>query len=183
MFAPAICCEKRYQNVHTRKEISSRCRIHDESNGGVISILRILIIMGTSREDENGTLDFWRDWDLSNLTEIEYLNKVLGPRYLPLSLVIPLTIAYLLIFVAGVFGNVATCTVIVRNSSMQTATNYYLFSLAISDLTLLMLGKRVKDNAHVHRAHHTFRTRLPSVSPFCIRNVVSFNNRLFFPLS
>ncbi|KMQ95835.1 neuropeptides capa receptor-like protein [Lasius niger] len=96
--------------------------------------------MGTSREDENGTLDFWRDWDLSNLTEIEYLNKVLGARYLPLSLVIPLTIAYLLIFVAGVFGNVATCTVIVRNSSMQTATNYYLFSLAISDLTLLMLG-------------------------------------------
>lgn len=96
--------------------------------------------MGTSREDENETLDFWRDWDLSDLTEIEYLNKVLGPRYLPLSLVIPLTIAYLLIFVSGVFGNIATCTVIIRNASMQTATNYYLFSLAISDLTLLILG-------------------------------------------
>ncbi|XP_011262419.2 neuropeptides capa receptor [Camponotus floridanus] len=96
--------------------------------------------METSGEDENETLDFWRDWDLSNLTETEYLNKVLGPRYLPLRLVIPLTIAYLLIFVAGVFGNIVTCTVIVRNASMQTATNYYLFSLAISDLTLLMLG-------------------------------------------
>ncbi|XP_029660825.1 neuropeptides capa receptor-like [Formica exsecta] len=96
--------------------------------------------MGTLGEDENETLDFWRDWDLDNLTEIEYLNKVLGPRYLPQRLVIPLTIAYLLIFVSGVFGNVATCTVIVRNASMQTATNYYLFSLAISDLILLVLG-------------------------------------------
>ncbi|XP_012218064.1 neuropeptides capa receptor-like [Linepithema humile] len=84
---------------------------------------------------ENGTLDCWR-----NLTEAEYLNAVLGPKYLPLSLVIPLTIAYVVIFVTGIFGNVATCTVIVRNASMRTATNYYLFSLAISDLTLLTLG-------------------------------------------
>lgn len=85
---------------------------------------------------ENGTLDCWR-----NLTEAEYLNAVLGPKYLPLSLVIPLTIAYAVIFVTGIFGNVATCTVIVRNASMRTATNYYLFSLAISDLTLLTLGE------------------------------------------
>lgn len=117
--------------------------------------------MGTSGEDENETLDFWRDWDLDNLTEIEYLNKVLGPRYLPPRLVIPLTIAYLLIFISGVFGNVATCTVIVRNASMQTATNYYLFSLAISDLILLVLGKRVKGDAEISRS---FRMRLLSVS-------------------
>lgn len=96
--------------------------------------------MGTSSQDENDTLDFWRDWDLSELTEAEYLGKVLGPKYLSLNLVIPLTIAYVVIFITGIFGNVATCTVIVRNSSMQTATNYYLFSLAISDLTLLILG-------------------------------------------
>ncbi|XP_012523767.2 neuropeptides capa receptor [Monomorium pharaonis] len=96
--------------------------------------------MGTSSQDENGTLDFWRDWDLSELTEVEYLNKVLGPKYLSPRLVIPLTVAYVVIFITGIFGNVATCTVIVRNSSMQTATNYYLFSLAISDLTLLILG-------------------------------------------
>ncbi|KAG5319885.1 CAPAR protein, partial [Acromyrmex heyeri] len=99
--------------------------------------------MGTSSQDgdiENDTLDFWRDWDLSELTEDEYLSKVLGPKYLTLKLVIPLTITYVVIFITGIFGNVATCTVIVRNSSMQTATNYYLFSLAISDLTLLLLG-------------------------------------------
>lgn len=139
--------------AYTWKEILLRCH-HDESNGRVISIE--WIIMGTSREDENETLDFWRDWDLSNLTEIEYLNKVLGPKYLPLRLLIPLTIAYLLIFVTGVFGNVITCTVIVRNASMQTATNYYLFSLAISDLTLLMLGKRIKDDVRRSRLFRIF---------------------------
>ncbi|XP_076282853.1 neuropeptides capa receptor [Lasioglossum baleicum] len=90
--------------------------------------------------NENYVHDFWRDWDLENLTEVEYLTKVLGPKYLPMQMVVPLTIAYVTIFVTGIFGNVATCTVILRNPSMQTATNYYLLNLAVSDLILLVLG-------------------------------------------
>ncbi|XP_020282937.1 neuropeptides capa receptor-like [Pseudomyrmex gracilis] len=82
----------------------------------------------------------WDECESSNLTEAEYLNRVLGPKYLPQKLVIPLTIVYVVIFITGIFGNVATCTVIARNTSMRTTTNYYLFSLAISDLTLLVLG-------------------------------------------
>lgn len=96
--------------------------------------------METSDDGTNLLHEFWKDRDLENLTEAEYLAKVLGPKYLPLKMVIPLTIAYVIIFVTGIFGNVTTCVVIVRNPSMQSATNYYLFSLAISDLTLLMLG-------------------------------------------
>lgn len=91
--------------------------------------------METSNEDGDSELDFWL-----NMTEAEYLDQMLGPKYLPMKLVIPLTIVYATIFVTGIFGNVATCFVIVKNASMQTATNYYLFSLAISDLTLLVLG-------------------------------------------
>ncbi|XP_050346613.1 pyrokinin-1 receptor-like isoform X2 [Nymphalis io] len=45
-----------------------------------------------------------------------------------------------LIFITGLFGNLFTCVVIIRNKSMHTATNYYLFSLAISDLLLLVSG-------------------------------------------
>lgn len=97
----------------------------------------------TSSDDTNDLHDFWKDWDVKNLTEAEYLAKVLGPKYLPMRMVIPLTITYVVIFVTGIFGNIATCTVIARNASMQTATNYYLFSLAISDLTLLILGESV----------------------------------------
>ncbi|KAK1131130.1 hypothetical protein K0M31_017424 [Melipona bicolor] len=96
--------------------------------------------METLDDGINHPHEFWEDWDLENLTEAEYLTRVLGPKYLPLNMVIPLTIAYMIIFVTGIFGNVTTCVVIVRNPSMQSATNYYLFSLAISDLTLLMLG-------------------------------------------
>jgi hypothetical protein len=81
--------------------------------------------------------------DLMNLSESEYVKLLLGPKNLPLTLVLPITIVYILIFVTGVFGNVVTCIVIRRNPVMQTATNYYLFNLAISDLLLLILGKTV----------------------------------------
>lgn len=55
-------------------------------------------------------------------------------------IVIPISIIYSTIFVIGVLGNVITCFVISKNKSMHTATNYYLFSLAISDLLLLLTG-------------------------------------------
>lgn len=57
-----------------------------------------------------------------------------------LDLLVPLTITYTVIFVAGILGNISTCVVIARNRSMHTATNFYLFSLAISDLILLVCG-------------------------------------------
>ncbi|RZC42936.1 neuromedin-U receptor 2-like [Asbolus verrucosus] len=58
----------------------------------------------------------------------------------PLTLVIPITVVYGVIFITGVIGNVSTCIVISCNKSMHTATNYYLFSLAISDMLLLISG-------------------------------------------
>ncbi|XP_012161459.1 pyrokinin-1 receptor isoform X1 [Ceratitis capitata] len=64
----------------------------------------------------------------------------LGPTRDPLKIVIPMTIIYSLIFVSGVIGNISTCIVIKKNRSMHTATNYYLFSLAISDFLLLLSG-------------------------------------------
>ncbi|CAM1325330.1 NMUR1 (predicted) [Pycnogonum litorale] len=51
-----------------------------------------------------------------------------------------MTIVYLVVFFTGVIGNICTCVVISRNRYMHTATNFYLFSLAISDLLLLLLG-------------------------------------------
>ncbi|EDW14572.1 neuromedin-K receptor isoform X1 [Drosophila mojavensis] len=56
------------------------------------------------------------------------------------TLLIFLTICYALIFVAGVLGNLITCIVISRNNFMHTATNFYLFNLAVSDLILLIAG-------------------------------------------
>ncbi|KAH8359639.1 hypothetical protein KR093_007983, partial [Drosophila rubida] len=57
------------------------------------------------------------------------------------TLLIVLTVCYAIIFVAGVLGNLITCIVISRNNFMHTATNFYLFNLAVSDLILLISGK------------------------------------------
>lgn len=74
-------------------------------------------------------------------------NSVLEEKMFPkisrrdsLYIVVPVTVVYLSIFVAGIVGNISTCIVIARNKSMHTATNYYLFSLAVSDLLLLASG-------------------------------------------
>uniref|UniRef100_A0A4W5Q517 Neuromedin U receptor 1 n=1 Tax=Hucho hucho TaxID=62062 RepID=A0A4W5Q517_9TELE len=72
------------------------------------------------------------------LTQEEYLEKYLGP--LRSSVFLPVCLTYLLIFLVGAFGNLLTCIVIARNKVMRTPTNYYLFSLAVSDLLVLLLG-------------------------------------------
>ncbi|XP_064489941.1 neuropeptides capa receptor-like [Ornithodoros turicata] len=80
------------------------------------------------------------DLGLGNVTVREYLELHLGPQHILLPIVIPLTVIYVIIFVTGVIGNVTVCLVIARNSHFQTPTNYYLFSLAISDLLILVFG-------------------------------------------
>ena len=51
-----------------------------------------------------------------------------------------MTFVYVTIFLTGMAGNMAVCLVIVKHRSMHTATNYYLFSLAMADLVILILG-------------------------------------------
>ncbi|XP_053698747.1 pyrokinin-1 receptor-like [Sabethes cyaneus] len=58
----------------------------------------------------------------------------------PICIILPITICYCFIFVAGILGNLAICIVIAKNRSMHTATNYYLFNLAVSDFLLLLFG-------------------------------------------
>ncbi|XP_078120489.1 neuromedin-U receptor 1-like [Sander vitreus] len=83
----------------------------------------------------NGTA---QDLDDMCLSEEEYLAKNLGlprsPEFLPVC------VTYLTIFMLGVLGNSLTCIVILRHRVMQTRTNYYLLSLAASDLLVLLLG-------------------------------------------
>lgn len=81
-----------------------------------------------------------------NTTEFDmdaYLETYLGAKHLSIPESAILTLVYCLIFLTGVIGNVFTCIVITRNNYMHTATNYYLFSLAISDVLTLIIGKSV----------------------------------------
>ncbi|XP_053154990.1 neuromedin-U receptor 2 [Hemicordylus capensis] len=72
-----------------------------------------------------------------NSTE-DYLAFLYGPRQSHLSL--PMTCVYVLIFIIGISGNLLVCLVILKQRNMRTPTNYYLFSLAVSDLLVLLFG-------------------------------------------
>ncbi|XP_075974555.1 neuromedin-U receptor 1-like isoform X2 [Anticarsia gemmatalis] len=52
----------------------------------------------------------------------------------PYSAKIIFSVSLLIVFVASLVGNILTCIVIYHDKTMHTATNYYLFNLAISDL-------------------------------------------------
>ena len=79
----------------------------------------------------------------ANMSESEEL-KLLNfpPRREDLSTAIPLTLIFGLLLLTGCIGNICTAIVIARprNKYMHTATNYYLFSLALSDFLFLTLG-------------------------------------------
>ena len=83
--------------------------------------------------------------NVTNVTDVltteELLLQKLGPRSQDLLSATFLLTIYGLVFISGTVGNICTCIVIVRNSYMQTTTNYYLFSLAVSDVIILLLGK------------------------------------------
>ena len=70
----------------------------------------------------------------------EYLEYAHGPRRGPLPTVVTITVIYGCLFLSGMFGNICTCLVIAKNKYMHTATNYYLFNLAVADLLLLVIG-------------------------------------------
>ncbi|KAM5164751.1 neuromedin-U receptor 1 [Mantella aurantiaca] len=73
-----------------------------------------------------------------NMSLEELLFKYLGQKRS--NYFTPICIIYLIIFAVGAVGNTLTCIVIIKHKIMRTPTNYYLFSLAISDLLVLLFG-------------------------------------------
>ncbi|XP_042535259.1 neuromedin-U receptor 1 [Dipodomys spectabilis] len=73
-----------------------------------------------------------------NLTDEALRIKYLGPQQMETPW--PICATYLLIFVVGTVGNGLTCVIILRHKAMRTPTNFYLFSLAVSDLLVLLVG-------------------------------------------
>lgn len=97
----------------------------------------------TNNISDNEITDLMRcdpSYKAFNCSVEEFLYYARGPQTLPLLHALSVTVLFLGIFVTGVVGNVIVCVVIVRHSTMHTATNYYLFSLAVSDLLFLLMG-------------------------------------------
>ncbi|XP_021706437.1 G-protein coupled receptor 39 [Aedes aegypti] len=81
----------------------------------------------------------------------EFLEYARGPQQMPLSTALLVTILFTGILITGVVGNLIVCLVIIRHPQMHTATNYYLFSLAVSDLILLLLGLPYEISLYWHQ--------------------------------
>lgn len=92
--------------------------------------------------DSDGTADRCNASNLVtfNCTAYEFLLYERGEDVANLWFTIPVTLLDLLILLAGIFGNLAVCMVVVQNRSMHTNTNYYLFNLAVADLLYLLFG-------------------------------------------
>lgn len=87
----------------------------------------------------------------SQFVDIEkLLSDSLGERRRDLPSAVVLTFVYSLVFITGTIGNICTCVVIAKNSYMHTTTNYYLFSLAVSDL-LMLLSCKYRPFYKIHR--------------------------------
>ncbi|XP_037304438.2 neuromedin-U receptor 2 [Pungitius pungitius] len=86
-----------------------------------------------SSKPPNGT----ENYTGHQFTEVDLL-EILGPKRSPFFL--PIASVYLLIFLSGLSGNVLTCAVIAKHKKMRNPTNFYLVSLAVSDLLVLLFG-------------------------------------------
>lgn len=136
---------------------------------------------------ENETYDdfYHRCNNLSHFdcSEEEMLWWLMGSRRLPLTEIVPISIVLVVIFLTGVIGNVSVCVVIVKHPGLHTATNYYLFSLAVSDLLLLMFGKYFIDvcslTMYISISSHRVPVRvgkdvvpnIPIVANFCLPSI------------
>lgn len=84
------------------------------------------------------------DASLASLTPATNAGQATTSDEFNLKVAVLLTVIYTLIFLVGLVGNFCFCYVIVVdskcNSRMKSATNYYLFSLSISDMLLLSMG-------------------------------------------
>lgn len=110
-------------------------RVNESFLSVIINSSTSLLDYPSAAIDSSASINFSEsEWSVDN-SSLFY-----GPKRDPLYVVIPMTIIYVLIFITGVIGNISTCIVISKNKSMHTATNYYLFSLAISDFLLLISG-------------------------------------------
>ncbi|XP_047019466.1 neuromedin-U receptor 2-like [Helicoverpa zea] len=76
----------------------------------------------TMNESSVNATENWHEYIKLALTEVPYSSQII------------FSVALFIIFVASLIGNIITCVVIYYDRTMHTATNCYLFNLAVSDL-------------------------------------------------
>ncbi|XP_043946332.1 nociceptin receptor [Protopterus annectens] len=65
-------------------------------------------------------------------------NDTSGNEFLPLSIKVTIVVVYLIVCIVGLVGNCLVMYVIVRYTKMKTATNIYIFNMALADALVLI---------------------------------------------
>jgi len=79
--------------------------------------------------------------NLQNLSLNETLKMFLGPQKQDDQVLLMFfTVFYVFVFISGLLGNMSVIIVIVRSKGLHCAMNYYLISLAIADVLIILLG-------------------------------------------
>ena len=51
-----------------------------------------------------------------------------------------ITIFYVIVFISGLMGNMSVIVVIIKSKGLHCAMNFYLLSLALADILIILLG-------------------------------------------
>merc|ERR1712223_821903 len=115
------------------------------------------VMMNVSKVTDFGGATYHGEEPVSNQTVEEFLLAALGPQQMDnRALLLLVTIFYAVVFVTGVVGNLSVCLVITRTRSLHSAMNYYLVSLAVADLTIILLGLPNELSIFWHQYPDTF---------------------------
>ena len=94
-------------------------------------------ILGPPNSTDNGELDDWLNVSQINMSHDSTLLDEIGNR---MWRDVILLVAYGILIIISLFGNILVCHVVLRNRRMHTVTNFFIANLAISDLLLTCIN-------------------------------------------
>ena len=73
----------------------------------------------------------------------------------PVHMIVIYAIAYSIVFLSALFGNILVVTVVYRNATMHTVTNYFIVNLAVADIlvALFCLPITLLSNLYTGKSH------------------------------
>lgn len=95
--------------------------------------------LAVQSEDQGGYNGSWLN-DSGSFDSKSFVIAYLGKQKGDTGLVVALTVVYMVVYLSGVLGNSLTFLVIYKNAYMRTVTNWYLMSLALSDLLTISVA-------------------------------------------
>lgn len=104
--------------------------------------------LAVQSEDQGGYNGSWLN-DSGSFDSKSFVIAYLGKQKGDTGLVVALTVVYMVVYLSGVLGNSLTFLVIYKNAYMRTVTNWYLMSLALSDLLTISVGEYTVCNIYV----------------------------------